>query len=87
MLLLTGIFAARGARRLSTDERTRDLGQALAASIVVPATALFTFDAFSFPLFTGVMFLLLGACGTLWRLERERVGLAPPPPRGAHGIP
>ena len=88
ILMLTAIFAARGARRLSTDERTRDLAQTLAASVVVPMTALGTFDAFSFPMFTGVMFLIMGCCGTLWRLERERVGLSPPPPtRGARGIP
>jgi polysaccharide biosynthesis protein PslJ len=87
LLLLIGIFTARGARRMSTDERTRDLGQMLAASIVVAATALFTFDAFSFPLFTGVLFLILGACGALWRFSREQAGLSPPPPRGPHGLP
>jgi O-antigen ligase len=71
-LFLTGIFSARGARRRSTDASTRQLGQSFAASVVIAMTSFITFDALSFAMVTGLLFLLLGSCGALWRLTRER---------------
>ena len=66
--------SARGARRRASDESTRQLGQAFAASIVIAMTSFITFDALSFAMVTGLVFLLLGCCGAIWRLTRERGG-------------
>jgi polysaccharide biosynthesis protein PslJ len=77
-LMLVALFSARGARRRSRDPGTRDLGQALAAAVVVFFVTFAAFDAFSFPMATGVIFLIFGACGALWRLAGR-------PPRVAYG--
>ncbi len=68
LLLLVPIFLARNARRRSTDPLVRDLGQTLVASIVVLTLSFATFDALSFPMISGLLFILLGCCGALWRL-------------------
>jgi O-antigen ligase len=72
LLFLSGIFCARGARRRSRDESSRQLGQALTASILIAMTGFITFDAMSFPMITGLLFLLLGCCGASWRLVQEQ---------------
>jgi O-antigen ligase len=69
-LFVTGWVTARNTRRLSTDLETRDLAQALAASIAAAAAAFATFDALSFDIATGLTFLVLGCIGCLWRLVR-----------------
>lgn len=74
-LFLTAMSCARGARAVSRDPSTRELGQALAASVTVGLLTWVTFDAFSNPMASGMLFLLIGCCGALWRLE---VGLADP---------
>jgi O-antigen ligase len=71
-LFLSGIFCARGARRRSTDQSQRQLGQALVASVLVSMTGFLTFDALGFPMASGLLFLLLGCCGAHWRLIREQ---------------
>ncbi len=68
-LFVIGFLTARGARLRASDAVTRDLAQALAASIAVPAVTFATFDGFGFPVVTGLTFLLLGAAGALWRLQ------------------
>lgn len=73
-LFVVGISLARGARRRSEDFATRDLGQALAASLMATAITYATFDAFSFPMVTGLTFLLLGCAGALWRLTGGPAG-------------
>lgn len=73
-LFVVGISLARGARRRSEDFATRDLGQALAASLMATAVTFATFDAFSFPMVTGLTFLLLGCAGALWRLTGGPAG-------------
>lgn len=67
-LLFIGMGSARGARRRSTDPATRHLGQALAASLAGALIAFGTFDALSFPMVAGCVFLTLGLSGALWRL-------------------
>jgi O-antigen ligase len=68
VLFFVGIGLARGARRRSIDPSTRDLGQSLAASIAAAMVTTFTYDSFSFPMASGVTFLLIGSAGALWRL-------------------
>lgn len=58
-------------RRTSRQEETRDLAMALAAAVCAGFGCLFMFDAFAFPMTTGMLFLILGLAGALWRLERE----------------
>ncbi len=65
-----GFFCARGVRRRARDARERDLAGALAASIVVPAVEFVTFDAFAYAIITGMVFLLVGCAGALWRISR-----------------
>lgn len=71
LLLLLGYGCARGARRYAADPTDRDLALALAASTASLVPTFATFDALSFPMVTGVTFLLLGCCGALWRLVRH----------------
>ena len=70
-MFVTGILVARGIRRRSSDEQTRQLAQSLFAAIAACAVGFVTFDAFSFPMCMGVVFLLLGCTGALRRIEAE----------------
>lgn len=74
-LFLVGMGVARGARLISTDPKTRDLGQSLAASVMVAVVTCATFDFLSFPTGRILVFLLVGCSGALWRLERRREAL------------
>ena len=72
-LFLSPILTGRYIRRHGTDGETRHLGQAFVAVGVVTLVLAGTFDALGFPTFAGLIFLLLGCCGALWRLNiRER---------------
>ncbi|HKE99804.1 MAG TPA: O-antigen ligase family protein [Actinomycetes bacterium] len=71
LLFLIGIFTARGARRRSNDPDFRDLGQSLAASVMVAMVSFVTFDAFAFPMATGTTFLVIGLAGAAWRVAVE----------------
>ncbi|MEU8266274.1 O-antigen ligase family protein [Sphaerisporangium sp. NPDC049002] len=71
VFLLSGWVLARQARKAATDEETRHLAQCFAASMAVAIFGFGTFDAFSFPMITNVMFLILGCCGALWRLQTQ----------------
>lgn len=51
------------------DEATRDLATALAGSVAAGFACLFMFDAFAFPMTMGLLFLILGMCGALRRIE------------------
>ena len=70
-LLLTGMWSAQRARALSTDPESAEVGQALMAGIAAGALGLALFDGLTFPLSTGVLFLLLGLAGALRRLNLE----------------
>ncbi|MCZ7525054.1 MAG: O-antigen ligase family protein [Acidimicrobiia bacterium] len=70
-IFVVGMTLARGARHRSADPVTRDLGQSLAAAIAVSGVCFATFDALSFPMITGLTFLLVGCAGALWRLTRD----------------
>lgn len=68
LLLAAGILAVQTARRRMTDPRDRDLAQALTASVAVALVSYALFDGFSFPMFAGVTFLMVGCAGCLLRL-------------------
>jgi O-antigen ligase len=68
--LLATAFLGRGARHRSTERAIRDLGQAMAATSLASAVAAFTFDAFSFLMYAGLVPLCLGVAGTLWQMQR-----------------
>ena len=70
VMLVTAFFTARGARRRTTDPDRRDLAQALAASIAVAIVSFGTFDALGFPMVTGMLFLVMGYAGAMWRINR-----------------
>jgi hypothetical protein len=67
-LLVTGVVTGQRLRRASGDPMTRNLAQSLAASIAAGACSFATFDALSFPMVAGLMFLLLGCTAALHRL-------------------
>jgi O-antigen ligase len=69
-LFVTGWITARSARRATADLEARDLAQCLAASVAVAAVSFATFDALTFPMASGLTFLILGCCGACWRLLR-----------------
>jgi O-antigen ligase len=68
----TGWCTARGVRRVATDAQTRDLAQALAASIAATVIFFATFDVLSFSIAPGLLFLLLGCIGATRRLATAR---------------
>ncbi|HEX6419758.1 MAG TPA: O-antigen ligase family protein [Acidimicrobiales bacterium] len=70
--LLAAAFLGRGARHRSGDPAVRDLGQAMAATSLTAAVTAFTFDAFSFLMYAGVVPLVIGAAGSLWAMVRAR---------------
>lgn len=64
---------ARSIRLRGTTEEARHLGNALAATIPAAVLSAGTFDAFSFTTWVGVMCVIIGATGALWRLEGVRL--------------
>lgn len=63
LLYLTSMQCGVTGRRMAQDERRREFGQALVASIGAAAVASATFDSLDFPMFAGLMFLILGVTG------------------------
>ena len=70
-LVATSVVVAIAARRWAPDALTRQLGQALGASVIAGAILTAFFDAFSFRMAGGTLFLMLGLCGAYWRLGRR----------------
>ena len=70
-VFVVGIFTARGARLRAVDDKGRDLGQVLAASLAAIMVSAATFDLLGFPMAAGLAFLLLGCAGALYRLNRD----------------
>lgn len=67
LLLAIGV-ALHVRTRAQGDPETKDLGAALAAGILSAAVNFATFDALGFAMCAGLLFLLIGATGALWRL-------------------
>ncbi|MDQ6738936.1 MAG: O-antigen ligase family protein, partial [Actinomycetota bacterium] len=75
VVLTAAICAVRG-RQKTLDPLTRSMGQALAAAVLSGAVLTAFFDAFSFPMAAGMLFLTAGVCGGYWRLT-ERADRTP----------
>jgi polysaccharide biosynthesis protein PslJ len=71
MLFAAGWLIARSARRMIADPEGRHLAQCLAASIAVAAISFSNYDALSFSMASGILFLLLGCCGAFWRFAKR----------------
>ena len=82
LLFVVGMSVSRGARRRAVRAEDRHLGQALAASVAAAAVTSATFDGLSFPIYAGMLFLVLGCAGTLWRFTTtpESAGSVTPVP-------
>lgn len=63
LLYLTGIQCAAAGRKKTQDPCRRHFGQALVAAIVVATATSATFDFLSFPMVSGLTFLILGIAG------------------------
>jgi O-antigen ligase len=68
-IYLAAFFMGRSVRRRAICEVDGHLGQALAASAAVSFVTAFTFDALFYPAYSGVLFVVLGLVGSLWRLH------------------
>ena len=66
-VFVVGWLVARNTRRLSSDPETRHLAQCFAACSAAPAVSFATYDAFGFPMDSGLTFLIIGLIGAYWR--------------------
>lgn len=78
LLFLVGMRSALVVARGDSDDRTRDLGLTIAASVAAGAISLVTFDAFAFPMTMGALFLILGLGGAVYRLTGNGTTAARP---------
>lgn len=69
---VTGFVSARRVRRDAATAEQRHLGLALSASILGLMVSLATYDAWGYPMSTGLTFLLLGMTGAAWRLTNDQ---------------
>jgi hypothetical protein len=70
-MLVTAFVSARRARRLAMSAEDRHLSQALAASVTAAGVSLALFDALSFPMAAGLLFLTTGIAGSLERVLHQ----------------
>jgi O-antigen ligase len=73
LLFVIALAASRGTYRRADVPPTRELALALAASVLAGALSFYTFDALAYPMVTGMLALVLGSVGALWRLVRQDV--------------
>jgi hypothetical protein len=72
LLVLTGVTCAFRSRSRVADPLVSGLGHALGASLLAALCTMAFFDGLGFPMTSGMLFLLLGLAGALWRLVREQ---------------
>jgi polysaccharide biosynthesis protein PslJ len=77
LLVLTAVTCAFLSRRRAVDPMVSALGHALGASLLAALATLAFFDGLGFPMTAGMLFLLLGTTGGLWRLVRDPVTNVP----------
>jgi O-antigen ligase len=73
-LLWASAWSASRARRLFADPLDRALAQSLLASMVAGAVLLAFFDGLSFPISSGMFFLVIGLCSGALRLAQWESG-------------
>ncbi len=83
VLVATAASLGRQVYWHAASEEARNLGASLAAAVVGGFTGFLTFDALGFPVFAGLMFLLMGLAGALWRFEVAPTGRTYANPRAA----
>ena len=66
---LIGLLDAIGAHRRAASEEHRHAALAIAAGIVGILVSFATFDTMALPMSAGLLFLLLGLAGAVWRLS------------------
>ena len=64
-LICTSIWVGIRIAKVSLDSSNRLMAHSLVASVVAGATSLALFDAFSFPMAPGLLFLLMGLIGSM----------------------
>ncbi|WP_154795455.1 O-antigen ligase family protein [Occultella kanbiaonis] len=69
LFFLVPYFMGRSLRLRGSNQETRHLGQSLAVAMPAALMASATFDSFSFATFVGVICIIIGAIGALWRLD------------------
>ena len=69
-LIVTGVLTAVRSRANSDDPVARQMAQALAAAVVCGAVSTGLYDLLGFPMSAGLLFLVIGTSGALWRLVR-----------------
>jgi O-antigen ligase len=69
-VFLAPAFLGRGARKRSSTDGDRNLGQMFAGAGLGAFAATATYDALSFPTYTALVALLLGLAGAWWALGR-----------------
>ena len=72
IVYFAGLHCAAAGRRLTQDQQQRELGQALIASIMVAVVSSATFDALTFPMFSGLLFLIIGCAGAYLGLMKAQ---------------
>lgn len=70
-LYLTGWRCGRLGRRLTPDPVRREVGQCFAAAMAASLILSATFDSLGFPMFAGLLFLLLGLSGAYLGIMRR----------------
>ncbi len=76
LLALLAVFACgwlltRRTRKVTADQRARDLAWSLTASIAVATVSFASFDVLSFSIASSVFFLIIGCAGAAWRLASD----------------
>ena len=74
LLALIGLMSVAGLTamhlaRSANDPITRSLASALGAGVAIAFVVFATFDALFFPIYTGVLFVVIGCIGALYRLD------------------
>lgn len=79
-LSITAIISALRATSITADTTWKVMGPAVAAGVAAVSVILAFFDGLSFSITAGSMFLLIGICGAMFRIESMlQQGLLPAP--------
>lgn len=81
-LLLSGVWSANRAGRSFEEPMDKPVAVAVAGSLIALGVSYATFDALSFPMSAGLLFLGLGFAAALLRIARARVAVTDRSPDG-----